>query len=303
MQLKPRLLAAAFGLALAPLAASAQDIPLVTEAPVEFEITFSTSVTKETGEGVARVDDTKAYRSIIRAVDIIKSFIADGTIDETPPIDANSHLGWSLVAVRSAPADLYEVDTEFFLYAIKTVNGTVTRRVLIPGTIFQIAANFSTENATTVHSTRNIESSNGNVVNHADLQFTPTFVRKEVPPTVTGPFEQGTNRHNLSVKEEAAFTLSSLLSSGFSTITFRTIADPVFFFATSSIRFTSSGDFSGNLVTTTITTKDFTDRTKTDEVLSSVPGPSIPASGLVSLRVSVLAAKLVDGSLYPDVAY
>lgn len=296
MHIKPRLLLASLGLALVPLAASAQDIELVTEAPVTFEVVFGTSVTTTTGTGVTRKDVTRAYNSAITTTQILEGLKTEGLITE------DNVVGWRLVAVRSAPADLYEVHTDFSLYAIKE-NNDVTLRVAVPSSLFNISANYSVENVVTTHSTRNIITSRGTVTNHADMVFKPTFVRKEVPPTITGPFTDEDGTYNLSTKTLSAFTLENLFSTGFSTISYTTSSEPVFFFALSGVRYASKGDFNGMVIHTKTGTKKYTTRGVPDEELPAEAEPSVPASGLVSIRMTVGAAKLVPQSLYPDVAY
>lgn len=303
MQLKPRLALAALGLVLAPFVASAQHIELVTEAPVTFELTFNTFVTSTNGlVGAARVDTTRSYNSTITTNDILTALKTEGLITDA------STVGYRLVAVRPLPADLIYVNTEFQLYAIKTDTATPTR-IYVPEDFFSIIANYSVENFSIRHSTRNILTSSGTVTNQAEFSFVPTFTRKEVPPVITGPFvdnSTGTPRnYNLSTKTNATFTLSALESSGFSTIPFRIRTDePVFFYAIDTVRYTSRGDFSGSLINTVTPTRKYTTRNIPDlvepEVVDTAPTQT---SGLVSVRLTVGTPKLVDRSLYPEVSF
>lgn len=299
MHIKPRLLLAAFGLALVPLAASAQDIELVTEAPVTFEVVFGTSVTTNNGQvGVARKDVTRAYNSTITTTQILESLKTAGHITTADVV------GWRLVAVRPAPADLYDVDTAFTLYAVKVENNVITQRVHIPSDSFFINANYSVENTATTHSTRNIITSRGTVTNHADLFFKPTFVRKEVPPVITGPFPDEIGTYNLSSKTEGHFRTDNLFSTGFSSISYVTYADPVFFFGLSGMRYSTKGDFNGKLVNRRIDTKKYiTPRNEPDAPQPEVVEGEVDTAGLVSIRLNVGAAKLVERSLYPEVSF
>jgi len=111
MQFTPRFLALAIGLALAPFSALAQDIELVTEATVTFQVTFGTSITTNNGQtGTGRIDTTKAYNSVLPNADIIRSLLG------LTPTD--SIAGWRLAAVRPLAADLNEIDTSFALYLV-----------------------------------------------------------------------------------------------------------------------------------------------------------------------------------------
>lgn len=299
MHIKPRLLLASLGLAFVPFAASAQDIELVTEAPVTFEVVFGTSLTTTNGQvGVARKDVTRAYNSTITTTQILEGLKSDGFITD------DSVVGWKLVAVRPAPADLYEVDTEFALYAVKVENNAITQRVYIPSSSFSINANYSVENNVATHSTRNIITSRGTVTNHADLRFKPSFVRKEVPPVITGPFSDEVGTYNLSSKSEGHFSIENLFSTGFSSISYVTYSDPVFFFGLSGIRYSAKGDFNGDLVNRRVDTKKYiTPRGRDDAPQPEVVESEVETAGLVSIRVNVGAAKLVERSLYPEVSF
>jgi hypothetical protein len=318
MQLKPRFLTLALGLALAPFAAQAQDIELVTEATVTFQVVFGTSVTTTNGSvGVARIDTTRAYNSTITTPDIIRNLLIRLTADTDEPV--SDITGWRLAAVRPSAADYdayvvprfalfyaADIDTKFYLYL---VNDTLNRRILVPEDIFLITPNTSVLNSTVTHSTRNIIAGRGVATNSAEMFFTPSFTRKELPATITGPFTEnvgGTNRsYNISTKTESTYTLDTLNTSGFSTIAFGTRTnEPVFYFAIESLRFNARGDFTGNLINTTTAVKKFTTRGIPDETISTTVDPEpTPSGGLVSFQVVVSACKLVPRDLYPEVPF
>jgi len=300
MQLKPRFLTLALGLALAPFtAAFAQDIELITEAPVTFQVTFGTSITTNNGKtGSARVDTTRSYNSALSTPDIIRGLLGLSASD--------SITGWRLAAVRSLPADDYEVDSEFYLYL---VNDSLGERRLITAEQFQILTTFSVTDSTVTHVTRNIITGKGTVTGHTEMKFLPTFTRKELPAVVTGTFSEnvgGANRtYNLSVKTDATFTLDNMATAGYATVNFATRStEPVFYFAIERVRFSARGDFTGNLINTVTTTKKFTTRGIPDELVSTEVGETpVPAGGLVSVQVVVGAAKLIPRELYPEVPF
>jgi hypothetical protein len=300
MKLRPRLALAAFALVLAPLAASAQEIELITEAPVTFQLTFGTSVTTTNGlSGAARVDTTRSYNSVIGNAEILDSLKLDGLITDTTTAN------WRLVALRSAPSDVVYVNTEFLLYAIKVVNNVVTNRVLVPADKFSALTNalYSGQNYVEIHQGQNVISSRGTVTNYGVVSLTPRFTRKEVPPVITGP----TGGFRFASRTETAFVLDDLISTGFSTIAYasRTI-EPVFFCAIDSLRYTSRGDFRGQLTNTVTNTRTSTVRGSVEESppLSVVTDPTpTPAQGLVSISLTVGASKLVDRALYPAVPF
>lgn len=295
MHLKPRSLLAAFGLFLAPFAASAQDIQLITEASVTFEVTFGTSLTTTNGkDGNERVDTTRGYLSTITNRDILESLHSAGIITNGVPSN------WRLIAARSAPADVAYVDTDFLLYAIRVENDQVLERELVPSWIFDIFRSYSVRNYVESYQGRNVLSSRGTVVNYAGVAFTPTFTRTQVAPvTFTAP---GGARTVTSVA--TSFTLNDLLSSGFSSISYATRADPVFYCGIDTVRFSSKGDFNGVLVDRT-TVRNFAPGSLTASNPDDPPTLSAPyfGSGLVSMRITVGPAKLVPRSLYPDVPF
>lgn len=303
MQLKPRFLALALGLALAPFSALAQDVELVTEAGVTFQLTFGTSITTTNGQtGTARVDTTRAYSSALPHNDVIRSL--RNILLAIPT--TNDITGWRLAAVRPLSADLLEIDTSFYLYL---VNDSQNIRLLVPPDRFLIAANATVINSVVTHSTRNIITGKGSFVQNTEMSFTPGFVRKEVPAVITGPFTEnvnGQNRtYNISTKTEAAFTLDYLSTSGFSTVAFQTRSpEPVFSFAYDSVRFSGRGDFTGVFYNTVTATKKYTTRGIPDVVLSqTVDQNPTPSFGLVNVQVNTIAAKLVDRALYPAVSF
>lgn len=315
MQLQPRSFFAALGMMLAPLAASAQHIQLLTEAPVTFTVTFNTSITTSNNKtGSLRVDTTKAYSSVIGNPEILDGLKSAGLI--TTPTTA----GWRLVAVRGAPTLYQEINSDFYLYAI---NETVTpaTRVAVPSSKFLITSTFrpfpndsdyvfSVANATMTHSVRNPVTAVGVNNNYAEMSFTPSFTRKEVPGTILSSGTETVSgrvySYNIVSQTTSAFTIGTLNTTGMSAISFTASSalDPVFFYAIGSMTYTSRGDFTGSLLNTTSTIKRYTTRNVAEVNQGSVTdSASTPASGLVNVRVTLTPAKLVDASLYPAVSY
>ena len=260
-----------------------------------FEITFGTSLTTTNGQsGDTRVDTTRGYLSTITNREILESLRTEGYI--TDQFSTN----WRFVAVRPAPGDVNYVDTDFYLYAIKVVNNEVLERVRVPASIFDVFVFFSVRNYVETYQGRNVLTSRGTVTNYAAVAFTPTFTRTQVAPvTVTAP---GGARTITTVT--TAFSLNSLLSSGFSTISYAARPDPVFYYGIDTIRFTSKGDFTGSLVDST-TVRNYAPGSLTPSNPNDPPTLSAPyfGSGLVSMRITVGPARLVPRSLYPQVPF
>jgi hypothetical protein len=305
MQLKPRFFTLALGLALAPFAAQAQDIELVTEATVTFQGTFGTSITSTNGQtGALRVDTTRAYNSTITTPEILRNLLIQLTAGTEAPTD--NITGWRFAAVRPSAADREEIDTTFNLYL---VNDAANRRIAVPSSTFFVFPTASVSRSVITHSTRNIITGSGQATSHAEMFFTPSFTRKEIPAVITGPFTEnvgGTPRnYNISTKTESTYTLDFLLTSGFSIIDYRIRStEPVFFYAIESLRFNARGDFIGELINTKKAVKKYTTRGIPDQELSTeVDETPTPSGGLVSLQVNIGAAKLVPRDLYPEVPF
>jgi len=264
MNLRLRPLLALGALLFTAKTASAQFVELLTEAPVTFQVTLPTTATTTT----ATERKTTSTVTRLTHAQVLEELRVAGIIP-TPTIT-----GWSLVAVRAAPADLYYIDGSFFLYA---VNGTT--RILVPESKFR-ASNVYIINPDTdleqsfdygraaKYSERNLGqyvlSSKGTVTVHSAYHYQPVF-------------DVGTTR----------FTPSESLTDGFATIAYQSkdLSDgyEVFYFAPSSVRVTARGGFKGS-----------------SQVGTDLP---LPATGLLSLTITVGAPKLVPATLYPDVDY
>lgn len=253
-------LLAGFSLA-AALPARAQFIELLTEAPVNIQVTLTTTSTTETA---TERKTTTVSTSFVQA-DIIEELRASGLIT-TPTTQ-----GWTLVAVRAAPADLAYIDGAFFLYA---VNGA--QRVFVPSSKFK-ASNVRdgfeygrVAKYTERYLGQYVLNSSGTATVHAAYHYQPVLT---VPAKGSTP--------------AVRFDLGSVLTDGFGAATFqgKDLSDghEAFFYAISSLRSSTRGSYVG---TAQIGTDD-----------------PAPAMGLVSISVIVGTPKLVPASLYPEVDY
>lgn len=288
MNLTPRNIVLALGLAFTALAARAQHIELLTEANITFEITFGTDSTITTGSGATRVDNTTSITSRLSQANILEALREDGHITD------ESITGWSLKAVRAAPSDIFYVDSSYSLYAVKG-----DTRVRIPDEEFLTTALFSVENYVERHQGQNVLSAEGTTTNYAVVEYTPNFTRT-LPPVVTTP--EPNTRVSTVVSDK--YVLSNFVSRGLATIGFVSKTDmPIFYISIEKLRMTSLGDFTGERTTKTIvSTGPITPRNSPTTDVETSTGPII-SGGLVSVRITIDAAKLVPRSYYPEVSY
>jgi hypothetical protein len=272
MNLSLRPLLALGTLLITAATASAQFVELLTEAPVTFQVTLTTTATTTT------TTERKTTSTVTRLTQaqVLEELRVAGIIPSA------SISGWSLVAVRAAPADLYYIDGSFFLYA---VNGTT--RILVPESKFK-ASNFylkwvdddgdGEEDDDEIktfdygrvakyserHLGQYVLSSKGTVTVHSSYHYKPAF-------TV------GTS----------LFTPDESLTDGFATIAYQAkdLSDgyEVFYFAPTSVRVTARGGFTGGV--------------------QIGAGPVLPTTGLISLTLAVGAPKFVPATFYPEVDY
>lgn len=286
MHLRPRHLIAilGFGMFLGPV--FAQEMDLLTEAPVTFQVTFTTANTTSTGTPGNETKKTATTTSRILQANVIQELFTSGIIP--------TNSGWSLKAVRSAPADLAFVTAQFSLYAVNPAyTGIEGTRIPIPTSKFLAAAYGSVEKYVEKHQGQYILSASGTVTNHVGYDYLPSFI--SLPPATTATV--GTDK--VTTQLSTAFTLNTMHSEGFASISFA-LSDvtDILYYAIKSMNVTAIGDFTGNSVTTTTTT---TVPASGPTVISSSTGPSVPSQGLVTLTLTVGAPILVDASLYPAV--
>lgn len=255
LSLRPLLLATG-ALLLSAQHASAQFVELLLEAPVTLQGTITTTKTT-----MLSSTERKTVPTVTRLLhaQILEELRSSGIINDT------STVGWSLVAVTPAFADLAFVDGSFALYAVK---GNV--RVRVPVSKFKASNNYdgnfygAASKYTERHLGQYVLSSKGTVTAHAAYHYQPAF-------TADG----------------ATFTVNESLTDGFATIAYvaKDVADgfEVFFYAPSSVRATTRGSFFG-----------------TQQFGSS---PATNVNGLMTLTVMASAPKLVPATLYPDVDY
>ena len=208
------LLVALFALYGATVGANAQLVDVLTEAPVTIQVSIQSTVTKKTPTEVTITPTTVRLTNL----QVIEELIASKIIPDT------TATGWSLVAVRNVPVDLFFVDAGFYLYAIK---GSIV--VPVPTTKFSARVGGSVEKFTEKTLGRYIYSSSGTVTNHVHYSYTPSFT-------------SGASN---------TYTLSSSESSGFAKIQFSTVNNlgdfEVFLYRMSSISCVAHGGYSGLL--------------------------------------------------------
>lgn len=211
---RPLLLAFAafFG---AALSAHAQLVDVLTEAPVTIQATIQSTVTTSTPTSISTALTTVRLTNL----QVIQELIDANIITDTTAV------GWSLVAVRNAPADLAFVDAGFYLYAIKSGVDPIA----IPVNKFSSSVYRSVAKYTEKHQGRYIYSSAGTVTNHVVYNYTPTFT-------------SGTNnKYTLQDSESAGFASVKYVAKDFAD------AFELFFYGISSISVTTSGGYSGLL--------------------------------------------------------
>ena len=224
MNLRLRPLLALGALLFTAKTASAQFVELLTEAPVTFQVTITTTAVTTT----ATERKTTSTVTRLTHAQVLEELRASGVIPDS------SITGWRLVAVRAAPADLYYVDGAFFLYA---VNGNT--RIQVPLSKFR-ASNYYTPSLIPTprdygraqkYTERSLGayvlSSKGTVTAHSAYHYQPVL-------------NIGSN----------VLTVDECLTDGFATISYQSkdLSDgyEVFFFAPTSIRITTRGGFSGS---------------------------------------------------------
>ncbi len=208
-RLRPLLLALGAVL-LSARPAAAQFIELLTEAPVTFQVTLTTNNVTTT----ATERKTTSTVSRLAQADVINELRSAGIIPATPAD------GWTLVAVRAAPADLMLVDGAFYLYAVNGNQRIRVPSVDAPSGKFSARAFGAVEKYRERHLGQYVLDSAGTVTSHVNYDYTPALPGLAIT--------QGT-------------------TDGFATIAYRTKTESdgfaVFFCAISSLRATTRGSF------------------------------------------------------------
>ncbi len=275
------------------LPVAAQDIELLTEAPVTLSVTFTTATTTTTGTTGNETKKTATTTTRILQADIIKELFTSGGI---MPLGAPT-LGWSLKAVRNAPADLAFVTADFSIYAVNpTYPSSPGTRVLVPSSKFNAIAYSSVQKYTEKYQGQYILSSTGTVSNHVGYDYQPTFISTSTPTSAT----VGTDK--VTTQVSVSYALDSMHSEGLSTISFALsdVAD-ILYYAIKSLNVTATGEFTATSTKTTSTSTVPLSNLNATPVVQSTSDTPVPASGLVSIGITVGAPILVDASLYPDV--
>ncbi len=179
----------------------AQFEPLLTEANVVVQATLTTTTVNSAG--------TERRPAITRLTH--EQIVSD--------LVGGPAAGWTLVAVRAAPADLAFVDAAFHLYAIKG-----DQRVRVTASKFSSQAFGAVAKYRERHLGQYVLDSSGTVTNHVAYDFRPTATVGSAPLTITGSSTDGFA--SIAFKSRDA-------SDGFE----------VFFYAISSIRANTRGSF------------------------------------------------------------
>lgn len=206
-RLRPLLLALGAVL-LSARPAAAQFIELLTEAPVTFQVTLTTNNVTTT----ATERKTTSTVSRLAQADVINELRSAGIIPATPAD------GWTLVAVRAAPADLSFIDGTFHLYA---VNGS--QRIPVPSGKFYAGAAGELNTVAKYrerHLGQYVLSSAGTATSHVMYDYAPSI-------------------GNLAI--------TSGTTDGFASISFQTKSEAdgfeILFYAISSLRASTRGSF------------------------------------------------------------
>lgn len=234
-------------------AARAQFVELVTEAPV----TLSAAITTATITSTAT--ERKSVTTKITQATFLEE-LRTANIITTPTIT-----GWSLVAARSAPADVAFVSADFELYAVNpTYPAPPGTRIAVPANKFKSQSFSAVGKYTEKHQGQYVFSSKGIITKHIGYDWRPDF-------------KVGTK----------SFSMQSSLAEGFATINYISKDFDgnyeIFFYAISSMKSTAIGSFT---------------------VAPPTPADSsAPTVGLVAITVNVGAARLVPRSSYPAAAF
>lgn len=202
----------------AALSARAQFVDVLTESPVTIQASLQSTVTTTTTVGATTTTATTSSQVRLSNQQVIQDLIDSQIINDS------TVSGWSLVAVRSVPTDLFFVDAGFALYAVKAG----FQPVEVPSSKFQAVGFGSIAKYTEKNLGRYVLSSSGTLTNHVSCAYSPTFTN--------GAF---------------TYKLTQSESDGFANVKFATkdASDDfeVFFYAISSIQVTTRGGYTGTI--------------------------------------------------------
>jgi hypothetical protein len=236
---------------------------LVLEAPITFKNTFTT--TRKTTTRTVATGRIDTYATVITPVTQLQ-FIDDLRASEIVP--GTTSVGWSLVAVRPAPADLVYIDSTFDLYAVNPSYPAVPpatspgARIFVSSLKFRSLGMESVRQYTERTQGQYVISSTGVVTNFSEYSYLPT---------ITIPGITGAPATTVKILDNNCSGNSSI---GFAA---REVSN-VFFYAITSLRVSARGPFVGQ---------------------------EIPANtnkgGLATIDITIGTPKLVLQSLYPEV--
>ncbi|MCU0791342.1 MAG: hypothetical protein MUE42_00480 [Opitutaceae bacterium] len=244
--------------------AQAQYNYLLLEAPVTIQ--FSVSVPNVVN--VALTGGGNSRRTTPTTLPITPSMVLDD-LRASGIITAPDNVGWTIVAVRPAPSDVYFVDASYRFFAVRRATPTseIIERVAIPSTKLSFNRNYSNYVFTERFLGNLTLSATGRSTNYVEVTYRPNFVR-------TG------TRYDFFTDPAAGITASGNAAFVFASTSADT--DPVLIIAPTSMRLSGVGGVTGQ-------------RGPDGGALSSV-------EGLVTFTISIGAPRLVDAQDYLDVA-
>ncbi len=245
--------------------AHAQYTYLLLEAPVTIQYSLSvpsTTTTTNSSSTVARTRvQTRPTTVPVTPVTVIEDLRESGLISTSD----TENKGWSIVAVRPAPSDIYYVDARYWFYAVRrdASTGEIVERVAIPETKFSIDRDYSNYVYTERYLGAYTVDASGRSTNYVRVNYRPSFVRNGTRYDLSDPLVSGIN------------------TTGNATFAYVSVDEPVFYIAPTSMRLSGVGGLRG------------------------VSGPEAgvlgPVQGLVTFTVTIGTPRLVDASDYADV--
>ena len=245
--------------------AQAQYNYLLLEAPVTIQFSVSTpnviDVPLSNG-GISR-------RTTPTTVPITPSTVIDDLRD-SGLITTPDNVGWTIVAVRPAPSDIYFVDTNYRFFAVRRASPSteILERVAIPSGKLAFIRDYSNYTYTERYLGNVTLSATGRATNYAEVIYRPNFVRNGTRYDLASDTIPGAG---ISGAGNAAFVFSSTSAE----------TDPVLIIAPNSMRFSGVGGLVGQ-------------RGTDGDALT-------PVEGLVTFTISIGAPRLVDAQDYLDV--
>lgn len=243
--------------------AEAQYNYLLLEAPV----TIQYSVSVPTVVNVALSNGGTSRRTTPTTVPVTPTTVLDD-LRASGIISWPDNIGWTIVAVRPAPSDIFYLDANYRFFAVRRAlpNQEIVERVAIPSSKLSFVRDYS--NATyTERSLGNVTlSATGRSTNYVEVIYRPSFARSGTRYDFSS-----TDGPGIAGAGNAAFVFSSTSAE----------TDPVLIIAPNSMRLSGVGGLVG--------------------VRGPDGGALTPVEGLVTFTITIGAPRLVDAQDYLDV--